>query len=276
MPDEYLLLALDAIVPDLLQRAPRFAGYSSILVNVLDVVAMAGHPLAVVDFVGSVGSAFEAQIAEGMREATEHFQVPLVGGHLHPDDPSPSLAVAILGRVARGDCLFSHTARVGDDLLVAVDLSGRRIAEYPMAWSPLRQKSRREVARRFDAVRKAARAGCLRAGKDASNPGIVGTFGMMLEASGAGGFVDVDTIPRPPGVALEDWIRMYQGCGFVFAAAPRLARRAISLMEAGGLACASVGKVDGSRRLDLSRGAKRATVFDFTKGGVTGIAPAVA
>lgn len=273
LEDEYLLLALDAIVPELLRRAPRFAGYSSVLVNVLDVVAMGGTPIATVNFLGSTGAKFEAQVASGMSEAARHFGVPVVGGHLHPDDKSPSLAVAILGRVEKRACTFSHTARAGDVLLVAADTSGRRLKDYPMAWSPLREKSRAEAARRFAAMRRAAGRGLIGACKDASNPGIVGTIGMLLEASGRGGYVEVDRVPRPKGVPLEDWLLMYQGCGFVMAAHPAHAAALTRTLTAGGFACAAVGAVDGTRRLDLTRGKERVTVFDFLRGGVTGIPP---
>jgi selenophosphate synthetase-related protein len=274
LKDEYLLLGLDAIVPELLARSPRFAGYSSVLVNVLDIVAMAGQPIAAVDFLGSVGPGFEREVARGMAEASAHFGVPIVGGHLHPDDPAPSLAVAILGRVLKDRCTFSHTARAGDALLFAADLEGKRFRDYPMAWSPLRQKPRREVERRLSAVPAAAAAQLLHACKDASNPGVVGTFGMMLEASGLGGAVEVDSLPRPRGVNVEDWMLMYQGCGFVFASAPSDADRLCSVMASHGLTCARVGTADRTRRLAITRGRARASVFDFRKGGVTGIPPA--
>lgn len=271
--DEYLLFALDAIVPSLLKRAPRFAGYSSILVNVLDVVAMGGTPIAAVNFLGSTGARFEAEVAVGMAEASAHFGVPVVGGHLHPDDEAPSLAVSILGRVPKQACTFSHTARAGDALVVAVDTSGRRLRDYPMAWSPLRGKSRAAATRRFNAVRRAASRGLISACKDASNPGIIGTLGMLLETSGRGGVVDLSRVPRPSGVPLEDWILMYQGCGFVMSAHPAHAAALGRTLSAGGFACATVGSVDGTRRLDLHLDGSRATVFDFTRGGVTGIPP---
>ncbi len=273
LADDYLLFALDAIIPALLRKAPRFAGYSSVLVNVLDVVAMGGTPIAAVNFLGSTGRKFETEVARGMAQAAGHFGVPIVGGHLHPDDDAPSLAVAILGRVAKRDCTFSHTAEPGDVLLAAVDVSGRRLKDYPMAWSPLRGKSRAEAARRFDAVRHAAAGGLVGACKDASNPGIIGTFGMMLEASGRGGTIDLDKVPRPPSVPLEDWLLMYQGCGFVLSARPEKAPALERVLASGGFACAQVGEVDRTRRLDLAQGGQRVTVFDFRRGGVTGIPP---
>jgi uncharacterized protein len=274
LKDDYLLLGLDAIVPELLARSPRFAGYSSVLVNVLDVVAMGGEPIAAVDFLGSVGARFEREVARGMAEACAHFAVPVVGGHLHPDDPAPSLAVAILGRVAKDRCTFSHTARAGDALLFAADLTGKRLRDYPMAWSPLRQKSRREVALRLSAVRAAAARRLLSACKDASNPGVVGTLGMMLEASGLGGTVEVDALPRPEGINVEDWMLMYQGCGFVLASAPPDVARLCKLMASHGLTCARIGTANRTRKLAITRAGESVTVFDFRKGGVTGIPPA--
>lgn len=273
LKEDYLLFAADAIMPDILRSAPRYAGYASVLVNVLDIVAKAGTPIAIVDFLGSTGAAFESEVAEGMKEAIDHFQVPLVGGHLHPDDPSPALAVAILGRVPKRLCLFSHTAQIGDEIVVAADLDGKRGAEYPMAWSPLRHKNRVQIQQRFQALREAASRGYIRASKDASIPGIVGTAGMLLESSGAGGVLDLDRIPRPASVALEDWLLMYQGCGFVLTASSGDVPELVAIMSEHGLTAASAGEVIPASRLDIVRGRGRETVFDFAKGGVTGIGP---
>ena len=41
-----------------------------------------------------------------------------------------------------------------------------------------------------------ARKHLLTAGKDISNPGILGTLGMLLEASGVGATVELEKIPR--------------------------------------------------------------------------------
>ena len=53
----YLLLAAEGIWPELVAREPRFAGTCSVLVNLSDVYAMGGRPLAVVDALFATASA---------------------------------------------------------------------------------------------------------------------------------------------------------------------------------------------------------------------------
>ncbi|CAE6813695.1 Thiamine-monophosphate kinase [Paraburkholderia domus] len=45
----YLLFAIEGLVSDFVDAMPWFAGYSSVMVNVSDIYAMGGRPLAVVD-----------------------------------------------------------------------------------------------------------------------------------------------------------------------------------------------------------------------------------
>ncbi len=52
------------------------------------------------------------------------------------------------------------------------------------------------------------------AGKDISNPGVIGTLGMLLEVSGKGAVIDLEAIPPRPdlsaiGLSFEQWVRMY-------------------------------------------------------------------
>jgi selenophosphate synthetase-related protein len=273
LEDRYLLLALDAVVPQILETDPEFAGYASVLVNVLDVAAKGGTAVAVVDFLASTGAPFEEAVARGMAEATAQLGVPVVGGHLHPDSREPALAAAVLGTVPKRHCVFSHTARARDAIYCAVDLDGRRSEGYPLAWSSLRGKPAAAVAARLGAVAEAARAGHMTACKDASNPGLVGTAGMLLEASGLGGSIDIDRIPRPGGVPVEDWVLLYQGCGFVLTGDAGAERALVETFGRSSLTLARVGSTHAQRTLSISSGGERAQVFDLERGGVTGIPP---
>src|SRR5512136_2638300 len=47
--DQALLLAADGIWSKLMEADPYWAGYCSVLVNIHDIAAMGGHPIAMVD-----------------------------------------------------------------------------------------------------------------------------------------------------------------------------------------------------------------------------------
>ena len=111
------------------------------------------------------------------------------------------------------------------------------------------------------------------AGKDMSNPGSIGTLGMLLETSEKGGSVDIDLIPRPKGVDFVQFVKSYQGCGFVVTAKPEWSQKVIDLFAGVGVTGSVVGKVDASAKLVLKQGAEEKTLFDFSKEIITGCKP---
>jgi selenophosphate synthetase-related protein len=60
---------------------PWFAGYCGVMVNVSDIYAMGGRPLAVVDALWSAGAETARPLLEGLAEASRRYGVPIVGGH---------------------------------------------------------------------------------------------------------------------------------------------------------------------------------------------------
>ena len=54
--DGFLLFAIEGFVEDFVARLPWFAGYCGVMVNVSDIYAMGGRPIAVVDALWSRGS----------------------------------------------------------------------------------------------------------------------------------------------------------------------------------------------------------------------------
>jgi selenophosphate synthetase-related protein len=53
--DGYLLFAIEGFINEFVERQPWFAGYCGVMVNVSDIYAMGGRPLAVVDALWSRG-----------------------------------------------------------------------------------------------------------------------------------------------------------------------------------------------------------------------------
>ncbi len=95
-------------------------GYRAVAVNVSDVAAMGGRPLA---FTVSLALPRETpedwvrDLHAGMREAGEQFGCPLVGGDT-VSGPLVFLSVALLGESPAGGPLLRSGARAGDDLFV--------------------------------------------------------------------------------------------------------------------------------------------------------------
>jgi hypothetical protein len=50
--------------------------------------------------------------------------------------------------------------------------------------------------------------------------GLVGTLGMLAEASGTGAVLDVAAVPRPGGAGLADWATCFPGFALLTAAEP--------------------------------------------------------
>src|SRR6476660_4629565 len=75
--DGYLLFAIEGMVSDFVRDMPWFAGYSSVLVNVSDVYAMGGRPLAGVDAMWSDGIGMAEDVLAGMAAASAAYGVPI-------------------------------------------------------------------------------------------------------------------------------------------------------------------------------------------------------
>jgi hypothetical protein len=58
------------------------------------------------------------------------------------------------------------------------------------------------------------------AAKDVSMAGIVGTLGMLAEASGCAAVLDVAAVPRPTAAAVADWLSCFPGFAMLTADSP--------------------------------------------------------
>lgn len=271
--DEALLLAADGIWDKLMKADPEWSGYCSVLVNIHDIAAMGGRPLGMVDVFSSNSTEITEKVLKGMRAGIDKFGVPIVGGHVHPDTPYSAVDVAILG-VAKKDCIiYSSTARAGDDVVLAIDLDGRVHPSCDLNWDSTFLKDASVVRDQVSSMVELAEKKLLTAGKDVSNPGIIGTLGMLLEVSGVGADVEIDSIQKPDKLAFDHWLKMYPGMGFIVTCKPENTKKVLEVYKHHKLNASKIGKIVSVPRLDLIRGGERATVFDFTKHEITGIRP---
>jgi hypothetical protein len=257
--------------PELVAREPRFAGYCAVMVNVSDIYAMGGRPLAVVDTLFATDATTAEPLWAGMADAAARFGVPVVGGHTNLHSPYPALSAAILGRARR--LLTSFDARPGDDLIAAVDLRGQMHGRYPF-WNASTEAPSQRLRGDYEILPRLAEDGVVAAAKDVSMGGVVGTAVMLLEASGVGATLSLDAMPRPPGIPWESWLLAFPSYGFLLSVAPSGSGKALAAFAARGIDAAIVGHVDGSRKLTLVSGAQRATLWDLSETPLTGFGPA--
>ncbi|MGX2039643.1 sll0787 family AIR synthase-like protein [Methylocaldum sp. MU1018] len=265
--DGFLLLAMEGFLNEFVAAQPWFAGYCGVMVNVSDIYAMGGRPLAVVDAVWSAGEDQAGPVLEGLAAAAEVYGVPVVGGHSNLRSDRAQLSAAILGRA--GKLLSSFAARPGQKLLAAIDLRGR--FREPYAWWDASTTAPPERLRAdLELLPQLAEAELCAAAKDISMAGVAGTALMLLECSGLGGVIEVGAIPRPPEVPLERWLCCFPSYGFVLSAADAQAGAIVERFSRRGIACAVIGETDDSGRLRLADGGGEELLWDLRAAPLTG------
>jgi hypothetical protein len=257
--DGYLLFAIEGFIEDFVAQMPWFAGYCGVMVNVSDIAAMGGRPVAVVDALWSTDAAAAVPVLQGLAAAAERYRVPVVGGHTNQRASSGQLAVAIVGRARK--LLTSFDARAGDVLLMAVDLRGEFMEPHPF-WNASTSAPGERLRGDLEILPGLAEDGLCDAAKDISMAGAIGTALMLLEGSRVGAIVDVAAIPRPPQVAIERWLQAFPSYGFVLSVPPEHATAVLARFAARGLAAARVGTVREGSELWLQNGAERALLWD--------------
>ena len=269
--DEFLLVAADGIMTQLLIHEPYAAGKASVMVTVNDIYAMGGRPIGLVNVLASGNDEQRRLIVDGIEKGCHKLQVPMLGGHLHPDAPDdqPALSVTIIGRAKR--LLRSHLANDGDKLVLAVDLDGQAGCKSVTSWDANSGKSPEALRHRLEALPLIAEYELAFAAKDVSNAGLLGTAAILVENSGVGAVVDVDALPCPSALALEQWLLCFQSYGFVLSVPPGRTDDVVSLFSEHNVTAAVVGRVDDGQRFRLCSADRYETLFDFSREVITGI-----
>ena len=267
-----LLLACEGMHPGLVEEDPWFAGWSGVLVNLSDIAAMGGRPLALVNSLWCRDRQRSEALLAGMRFACERFAIPMVGGHSNLHSPYDALSVAVLG-VAEGPVLSARSAAAGDQLWLVVNQRGAFHRHYPF-WDAATQADPARLRAQLALLPRLAADGLVHAAKDISMGGLVGTAVMFAEAANLRLSLDLETIPRPDGVAEEAWLRCFPSFGFLLAVRPPLQPRLADVLALDpALLAAPIGCfAEGDPALVLQRGAEEVTLWSGGE-GLTGFGP---
>ena len=226
IPSSDALVCVDAITPSMVQRDPEWAGWCGMLVTAHDLSAMGAAPCGAFDALAAPDAAHAERVLRGVRRGAEAFDLPLLGGHTQLGVHA-ALAVTGVGRTA--DPVPAGGGTAGEALTLTADLAGGwRPGYHGRQWDSSSGRSREQLRTMLGAVRAAQP----RAAKDVSMAGIVGTAGMLAEASGCGAELDVAAIPRPSASRLADWLTCFPGFAMLTTdrrgAAPPAAGAAVS------------------------------------------------
>jgi putative N-acetyltransferase (TIGR04045 family) len=205
LPGSDFVAACDAIIPSMVERDPEWAGWCSVLVNVNDLTAMGAAPIGLLDAVGAPTRSLLTRIVRGIARASQAWRVPVLGGHTQLGVPA-SLAVTAFGRTPRP--IRAGGGSAGDTVRLTADLTGGwRPGQHGRQWDSSSGRSADDLAQLATLVARMAP----RAAKDVSMAGVVGTVGMLAEASGTGAELDVARIPRPADADMAAWLTCFPG-----------------------------------------------------------------
>jgi uncharacterized protein len=260
--DGYLLFAIEGFMNEFVAGDPWFAGWCGAMVNISDIAAMGGRPIAVVNAIWADGEANAAPVLAGLKDAARAYNVPVVGGHTNIRTDRGQLSVAILGRAKK--LLTSFDAEPGEALIAAVDLRGRYREPFSN-WEAATDAPHARLRGDIELLPAIAEAGLSRAAKDISQGGIVGTAAMLAECSGVAVDIDINSIPKPAEVALERWLLTFPSFGYLLSVKPWNAAETISRFTARGIAAATIGSVSHGSRVTITDGTATETIWDFEK-----------
>jgi thiamine-monophosphate kinase len=112
---------------------PRRIGRKAMAVNLSDIAAMAGRPVAAVVSVGLPrrgGRALAEELYLGLREAADAFDTAIVGGDTNSWDGPLVISVTVLGEPGPGGIVRRSGAKAGDLLLVTGPLGGSILSKH--------------------------------------------------------------------------------------------------------------------------------------------------
>lgn len=137
-------MLLEGVHFDTATATARQIGRKALAVNLSDIAAMAGTPIAAVISVSlprRVSSEFARDLHAGLADLAAEFDVALVGGDTNVWDGPLVVSVTVLGRSPASGPVLRSGARAGDAILVTGDLGGS-LAGHHLDFTPRVRESR--------------------------------------------------------------------------------------------------------------------------------------
>ncbi len=246
----HLLLAAEGIVEGFLSDDPWFGGYSAVMVNISDICAMGGLPIAVTDTLYAKNSKNTTEIWKGMLAAASNYGVPIVGGHTCYHSTNKALSVSILGKATK-HILTSFDAKPGEELLLAIDQNGTYYKTYPF-WNASTTNTPEILQKQVKIPYKIVNQQLSCAAKDISMGGIIGTTYMLMNTSGIGVEIDLKKITKPKDVSWSKWLVSFPSYGYLLSCKTSVINQIKTLFSEHNIQCDHIGHITTKKELIIN------------------------
>ena len=269
IPDgnSWKLIAMEGFMNEFVESEPWFAGWCSVMVNLSDIIAMGGRGLAMTNAIWAPDKVYAEKILGGMHEASETYNIPIVGGHTNLKTDRPQLAATILGRA---DVLItSFDASPGQALVVISDQRGSYVGESKnfasfIGVNPKRLQKDNEI------LPALAEKKLISAGKDISQGGIIGTSIMLAESSEVG--IEIDPLAlKCPDDNLEKWMTAFPSFGFLLSVNEEILSEVLSDFQNRSFDARKVGRITEGTTVNLVENDNRHLVWDHSTNPYLGL-----
>lgn len=189
------------------ESSPEDVGWKAAAVNISDIAAMGGIPVATFLSIALPKDAqgeWAERFMEGYAQISRHYGVPLLGGDTTSSLRDIAVNVGILGRCQAGKCLMRSSAKVGETIYVTGPLGDSagglqailKGLERTEDVNVLIGRHKRPVPRVREG-RMLVECGKVSAMMDISD-GIASDLRHIMKASGVGAVVALDRLPCSP------------------------------------------------------------------------------
>lgn len=258
--DSFDLLAGEGFIDAFVSSDPWFAGWCGVMVNISDIAAMGGRPLAIVNALWGGNDEATAEVLRGMAAASKAYQVPIVGGHTNLRTAQPRLAVSILGRANK--ILDAFAAKPDQVLIAAIDLRGSYQPPYNN-WNAATAAPPQRLRGDIELLPTLAERGLATAAKDISQAGLLGTCVMLLESSQLGADIDLHAIPKPDAVDWQQWLTSFPSFGYLLTTDANNVVELLTLFQQRDIAANAIGRLNSSGQCRVTAGADSALFWDI-------------
>jgi AIR synthase-related protein len=260
------LLAGEGFMDEFVSADPWFAGWCGVMVNISDIAAMGGRPVAIVNALWGGSDDSTAAILQGMSAASRAYQVPIVGGHTNLRSDRPHLAVSILGRAKK--VLSSFSARPGQHLVAAIDLRGAYQAPF-LNWNAATSAPPERLRSDLALLPYIAEQGLSSVAKDISQAGILGTCVMLMESAGVGADIQLQAIPKPVEIPWQQWLQSFPSFGYLLTTDTDNLQPLLNTFAHNNISAAAIGTLNHSRQCCIHHDNQSALFWDLNNHPLT-------